>query len=257
MRTKVAVIALLASACGDVATIPVASVASSIAFSCMDEGDPEPGCPVLWTFQDGDDEMATDAGIAVGTEPLWLGQLIESVEAPRACPNWIPLAHNKVYVPAFYETAVFQVSGLTKVANLGVSVGGHPMAAYSVPSGPLYSSFPRDKYIMQGGLMKARCNTFEGRTPTGRIVYVGTVTWYDYTGEVYLSDRTATPGGDGGRGWGYRDTASGTTSGAGSLPGGAQTAVSRYLSGNGCTEGWEIWVDGARACDAHGNEYSI
>jgi hypothetical protein len=226
------------------------------AFECTDLQNPEPGCPVLWSSEEVTDEMATLAGDASGSEPLWTGQYSEEIEGPLMCPAYVSLATNKVYIPQFSETAVFQVSSLTKIRDMGVSQFGMPMAVYSVPSASIYSSSPPLKYKMQGGEMHARCAIIQVKTPFGFRVELGPITWYNYTGSVYLADwGTPGPGDFGGRGWGSHDTETSTTKGGGTIPAGAQDAVDRFLAGLGCTAGWEIWVDDKRACDAFGNEY--
>jgi hypothetical protein len=257
MKVWILLAAGLLAGCGaDAIEGPQLQRGGKTAFNCTDMGEPEPGCPVSWSALEGSEEIATPAGSADGSEPLWLGEPASSFsESALTCPQTIAAATNKAYIIEFGEDAYFRVTGLVKHANLGYSVYGSPMASYRVPPGAIRSYSPLDKYEMIGGLMYARCNIVIVRTGLGVRVELGPITWYNYDGSIFLSSLPPRPGEDEGRGWGFRNSGTGSTTYGGTPTGVLLSALAKYDSGGGCTKGVEIWIDGWQVCDAYGNQW--
>ena len=247
----VAFAATLLGGCSEELVRPMASQPRFDSGVCTDTGPTEPGCPVQIIFNEYEDDMAQDAGAATGAESLWSGQADLSAFAdPYSCPDQITLARNKVYIPEYGEDATFLVTNLNKVSNDGYGGLGQPMATYAVGPRSFNSVVPLGKYKMYGGFMKARCTIKTVRTQAGIRVMVGAILWYDYQGEIDLASNSA-GGGDDTRGWAYSNN--GSQSGMGNGGPTPQSVINRLLGGGGCTVGWEVWIDGAMACDAKGN----
>lgn len=214
----------------------------------------QPGCPIGFSASEAEDNFATSAGSADGSEPAWYGQTEPSLTAPLKCPATISVATNKVWIPEYSENATFYVMGLVKVRDIGYSALGEPMAEYRVPFIETSSAQPLGKYKMLGGSMYGRCKVQELKVGSTVKVMVGPITWYNYDGEIFLAEDSYPGGGnDADRGWAFRDSQQGTTTGRGA--GVPSDVVNRFLNHGECTLGWEIWVDQMMRCDAHGNMY--
>lgn len=131
-----------------------------------------------------------------------------------------------------------------KIADLGYSTDGHPLAEYELPTGDwIYS---RDgKYRAYAGTIKVKCWHAHFMPIPGffEVVIMGYTSW-DYTGSVYANPTGISGGGEGG--WGYYNSSNGFSNGDDV---GWQNALSTYLSGGGCMAGWDIWVDGVQKCE--------
>ena len=201
------------------------------------------------TSQQGSQETPNGAD---GTEPLWDGEsfaLSENGNFQSVCPPYFPYVNFSEYVPSTAEDARFHVTGpITKIGDLGYTVYGRPMARYRLPEMVFNSTDGR--YSIYGGTIGITC-LVELRRVLGNFYQVELQIWrawgYDSPGGVRYNRSPLAGGGDGG-GWGWSDDGSSNGSGDG-----WSTALQTYLSGGGCTAGFEIWVDDDQKCDAYGN----
>ena len=210
-------------------------------------------CSLVYQVIDEDQPMATDGDTAAPqTLPLWTGQYADQIAGDWVCPSRDVDPIWRVYIP---EDAadVFFIAPIATFFRYTGTRGGYPTGEYILPPGDFYSFVPSFRYGATGGHLFGICKVKQVRDPLGRIVEIGLVTWYDYSGTVFRRTPTgSTEFAD--RGWAYHDNFAGSTSGQSSgLSGGTpQSVVERFIESGACTAGWEIWVDGAKRCRADG-----
>jgi len=105
-----------------------------------------------------------------------------------------------------------------------------------------------NNYVAEGGYIYAACYT-KWVTLLNVTAIVGPMVSFNYTGTVMFEPASGTGGSDAG-GWAYSNIEIEVENGVGD---GWRDALDTFLSGGGCTKGWEIWVDDDQACDANGN----
>lgn len=212
------------------------------------------GCPLQFDTDTTRTDMATADVAGSGSEPEWHGEdpsyfygtvLFE-------CPPYVDDPKFRVYIVEDGLDVSFAAHGRwMKIANLGVSVYGEPMAEYAAPPGGFYSFDPFGRYIAYGGSLQGRCKTVRLSVPKVGTVWVGPILFYNYTGTV---ERTNAGGGDeGDRGW--ASDFSGFRNGSGFSDSGEtyQSVLDAFIGEGRCTVGWEIWVAGVQQCDAMGH----
>ena len=211
---------------------------------------------VRFTFFEERQDFASKTDLPLATNLVWSGQSFDTYDQSLAeCLPKILGVQFKLYIIEYGEYATFDVPGqLEKVSDDGFTVFGLPKASYALPPNmEIVSSTPAGKYSVRGGLLRGVCLDFRMRTLLGGVpIGGGWHRWYDYTGAAFMGPGQGS-GGGGGRGWIWKNNEDGYTSGAGA---GWQTAFNNYMSGQGCTRGWEIWIDGHQVCDSFGNAMS-
>jgi hypothetical protein len=158
----------------------------------------------------------------------------------------------KVYIPETGESATFDIPvPIEKVSDDGYTVWGIPMGTYAFPPNmEIWSSEPSGKYAARGGFLRAVCFDIALRTDMGVRLLGGYHLWYDYNGSIFGTPGSSS-GGSTGRGWSWHSTGTGYRNAGGQ--GSWEAALDSYLSGGGCSYGWEIWIDGVQKCDEFGN----
>jgi hypothetical protein len=198
--------------------------------------------------------MATDIGVANGTEPLWNGATVTPTPPSTSyyCPQ-IWRANFQVYSPNWMTDVRFAVlTPVTLQRIRGYTAYNVPMGEYGLNPMEQFSSYsPDDTFRGMGGELWGVCEVYNARTWAGRLVQHGFVRWYHWENGQFWRQGYGGPGGGGERGWGWYDSNSGQYYGAGGIE--FRAAVDAFLEHGTCTAGWEIWVDGVQRCDADGN----
>jgi hypothetical protein len=212
------------------------------------------GTCVQFTFFEEQQDFATGAGPAANYELVWSGQSFSSFPEPEEdwrCHRTATGVTFKLYIIEYGEYATFDVPVAIPIASDdGYTAFGIPKGSYALPENiEIRSSNPPGKYAIRGGFLKAVCFDFTVRTGMGIRVEGGWHRWYDYTGWPYLAPGGWTNANDG-RGWSWTTSSTGYRNGGGM---GWQNALDKYMNGDGCTRGWEIWIDGNQKCDSFGN----
>lgn len=201
-----------------------------------------------YSGSDEQSHMAEYVGAGNPNYPAWNGE-IEVQGGMYVCPSWWDLPSFRVRIIQNGESVYFKAVGR---AYLDPSIfippeGNIPRAAYTTPSGQIRDQTGR--YVAQGGHIYARCFVKQVWGARGNVLaYVGPIVSFNFTGTIMHNPNGGPTGG--GRGWAYKDDQVYVENGVGP---GWREALDRFLSGGGCTQGYEIWVDGTLKCDANGN----
>ena len=200
-----------------------------------------------WDFSQ---EIATETGTQPDPSlPLWQGESVVS-GGTYVCPTWWPNPDFKVIIPQHNYTLVhFSIPGQAHASFPVTPPPNHPgipSAAYAMPLGRYRDV--TNNYVAEGGYIYAACYT-KWVTLLNVTAIVGPMVSFNYTGTVMFEPASGTGGSDAG-GWAYSNIEIEVENGVGD---GWRDALDTFLSGGGCTKGWEIWVDDDQACDANGN----
>lgn len=219
---------------------------------CTDEPPTADDCPLMYSPQEHESHFATPTGTASGVEPIWDGTDMTG-STVFSCAPYVVNPTFKVYVPEHSTYVTIEGHGVWMFAmSRGTSAFGVPMAEYYAAAGEHWSSVPDLSYYAMGGSIRGVCYTVKVRVPGAAALYVGFTRWYDYTGSIYRRGSSPGGSGSGGRGWAYSVTGDQWRNGEGQGEDWNDVLDTWWQSG-GCTEGWEIWVDGDQKCDADGN----
>jgi hypothetical protein len=222
---------------------------------CKDYYEPDEeipdGCPLDYSTVDLASYGAPDIGPANGTEPLWSGEQVQYQPGEWICPqSWS--ASFAAWIPKYSATAYFRLLlPVTLRRIVGFNEAGVPIAEFDVDPHEEFTSYdPPGVYAGRGGTLYGLCYTKLARTNGNRATIDGFIRYFGYTGTLY---RRSTGGSGGGRGWIFRDLATGITTPSPALVGGsAGYAIDQWEDFELCTAGWELWENGHMKCNANG-----
>lgn len=178
--------------------------------------------------------------------PTWSGESFGSLgtDQMRFCPVAVSRPHFTLNIPG-HGIVHFRIPGVVTITYENPVI---KEATYALPAGNHWDSTGR--YRIVGGTITGACFVWEFNLPFRRVVG-GWMSWYpNYTGLLFYHDQGINPTGGSAGGWAYKDADVYIENGAGD---GWEDALHTYVSGGGCTSGWEIWVNSTQRCDRYGN----
>lgn len=249
-RSFLALTAFLA-ACSDSPTSPQRQglISNEQGASCplvVDEYDPN--CPESTVWEPDQvfefDAAFVDANVTATAEmPTWEGETEPTAVGPLVCPSTID--NGVVFV---YQGVRFYAPGPLVYTGPASSGGIYPRGLYVAMAGEIISMDGRVK-LNGGVIVECRGRYYKvPRIPAA--VWVGRMGAIGGFGTISGTQRGPSGGGNP-SGWAWRGIEVTVQTGVGN---GRQDALTTYLAGGGCTQGWVIFVDEQQVCKADGTE---